>query len=312
MNEPYLLPTEWLPRLERLSLGAGRRVAGILQGKRRSHRLGSSLEFADYRRYTPGDDIRRFDWGVYSRTGKPFIRQFLDEQELMVSIYVDCSKSMDFGQRTGKGSSDGNQVVPSKLQYAKQLAASVGYIALCSYERLQVACYSGSMDSRLPIVRGRGAAHRLFQFLENASVGEVGSLTASFGEPGAVPRLPGMTWIFSDFWHQDEEEEIGTVLSRLMAAGQEVVLVHIVSQEEMNPSFSGDLKLVDSELGTGTDVAITGKILRQYVAEWDKYYTHLSSYAADRGISHVLIPNDTPLEEAVFRILAESRLVVTS
>ncbi|WP_438347405.1 DUF58 domain-containing protein [Paenibacillus sp. FA6] len=311
MNGQYLLPPEWLPRLERLSLGAGRRVAGTLQGKRRSRRLGSSLEFADYRPYSAGDDIRRFDWGVYSRTGKPFIRQFMDEQELMVSVYVDCSKSMDFGERTVKGISGGNNEIPSKLQYAKQLAASIGYIALCSYERVQAACYSSSLDSRLPVLRGRGAVHRLFQFLEDAAVGGEGSLAASLGEPGAIPRLPGMTWIFSDFWLRDGEEEIANALSRLAGAGQEVVLVHIVSQEEMDPSLSGDLRLVDSEIGAGKDVALTGKVLQAYRAEWDKYRNNLSSYAAERGISYVLIPNDMPLQQAVFGILAESGLVKT-
>jgi uncharacterized protein (DUF58 family) len=311
MSGQYLLPPAWLPSLERLSLGAGRRVAGTLQGKRRSRRLGSSLEFADYRSYSAGDDIRRFDWGVYSRTGKPFVRQFMDEQELMVSVYVDCSKSMDFGARTVKGSPEGNNDIPSKLQYAKQLAASIGYIALCSYERLQVTCYSNSLDSRLPVLRGRGAVHRLFQFLEESPVGGEGSLSTCLGEPGAIPRLPGMTWIFSDFWLSDGEEEIGNALSRLAGAGQEVVLVHILSQEEMDPSFTGDLRLVDSEIGTGKDVALTGKVLQAYRAEWAKYHNHLSRYATERGISYVLIPNDMSLQQAVFGILAESGLVTT-
>lgn len=311
MNGQYLLPSDLLPRLERLSLGAGRRVAGTLQGKRRSRRLGSSLEFADYRPYTAGDDIRRFDWGVYSRTGKPFIRQFMDEQELMVSVYIDCSASMDFGARKGKVSSEGNGEIPSKLQYAKQLAASIGYIALCSYERVQATCYSRSLDSRLPVLRGRGAIHRLFQFLDEAPVGGEGSLAASLGEPGAIPRLPGMTWIFSDFWLRDGEEEIGNALSRLAGAGQEVVLVHVLSQEEMDPSYSGDLRLVDSEIGTGKDVALTGKVLQAYRSEWDKYRNNLSSYAAERGISYVLIPNDMPLQQAVFEVLAKSGLVMT-
>lgn len=311
MNGQYLLPSDLLPRLERLSLGAGRRVAGTLQGKRRSRRLGSSLEFADYRPYTAGDDIRRFDWGVYSRTGKPFIRQFMDEQELMVSVYIDCSASMDFGGRKGKVNSQGNGEIPSKLQYAKQLAASIGYIALCSYERVQATCYSRSVDSRLPVLRGRSAIHRLFQFLEETPVGGEGSLAACLGEPGAIPRLPGMTWIFSDFWLRDGEEEIGDALSRLAGAGQEVVLVHVLSQEEMDPSYSGDLRLVDSEIGTGKDVALTGKILKAYRSEWDKYRNNLSSYAAERGISYVLIPNDMPLQQAVFEVLAESGLVMT-
>lgn len=104
MSAEYLLPPDWMVRLERMSLGSAKRVAGTLQGKRRSSRLGSSLEFADYRPYAPGDDIRRFDWGVYARTGKPFVRQFMDEQELMVSLYVDCSASMDFAGGTRAGS----------------------------------------------------------------------------------------------------------------------------------------------------------------------------------------------------------------
>ncbi|HEY2492108.1 MAG TPA: DUF58 domain-containing protein [Paenibacillus sp.] len=311
MNGHDLLSSQLLPRLERLSLGAGRRVAGTLQGKRRSRRLGSSLEFADYRPYSPGDDIRRFDWSVYARTGKPFIRQFMDEQELMVSLYVDCSTSMDFGERKAKANTDGASEVPTKLLYAKQLAASIGYIALCSYERLQAVNYSRSLDSRLPILRGRGAIHRLFQFLEEAPVGGEGSLAACLSEPGAIPRLPGMTWIFSDFWLSEGEEEIGNALSRLAGAGQEVVLVHIVSQEEMNPTLSGDLRLVDSEIGTGKDVSLTGKVLQTYKKEWESYQHFLSSYAAERGISYVLIPNDTPIEEAVFGILAESGLVRT-
>lgn len=112
MSAEYLLPPDWMVRLERMSLGSAKRVAGTLQGKRRSSRLGSSLEFADYRPYAPGDDIRRFDWGVYARTGKPFVRQFMDEQELMVSLYVDCSASMDFAGGPGDGRGMGMKRFP--------------------------------------------------------------------------------------------------------------------------------------------------------------------------------------------------------
>lgn len=90
-----LLPPSLIPRLERLSIASKRRVRGTTQGKRRSGRLGASLEFADYREYAPGDDIRRFDWGVYARTGRPFVRQYWDEQELHVNLYLDVSASMD-------------------------------------------------------------------------------------------------------------------------------------------------------------------------------------------------------------------------
>lgn len=311
MSADYLLPPDWMVRLERMSLGSGKRVAGTLQGKRRSSRLGSSLEFADYRPYAPGDDIRRFDWGVYSRTGKPFVRQFMDEQELMVSLYVDCSASMDFG--TGQSSQNGlmNERVPDKLLYAKKLAASIGYIALCSYERVQAACYSLKLDGRLPVLRGRGAAHRLFQFLQEARPGEEGSLAAALSEPGAMPRLPGMTWIFSDFWLNDGEAELGSMLGRLTGAGQEVVLVQVLSPEEVNPSYSGDLRLLDSELHTGKDVALTHKVLQAYRDELESYQNHLRKFASDRGIAYISISTDMTLQQAVFGVMAESGLVMS-
>lgn len=311
----HLLPPEWLTRLERLSLGARTRVAGTLQGKRRSRRLGSSLEFADYRLYTPGDDVRRFDWGVYSRTGKAFVRQFMDEQELMVSIYVDCSASMN--ARTSASTQDSPQSAGAlekgtegaKWLLARQLAASIGYMALSSYDRLQVACYSRTLDSRLPVLRGKGAAHRLFSHLQQAPTGGDGSLSAALSVPGALPRLPGMTWIFSDFWLEGGEEELSRSLSLLAGAGQETVLVHVLSREELEPRLSGDLRLVDSERMTGKEVAVTGRVLDAYREELENYRQMLARICAERGMTYVLIPADMPLQEAVFGILAGAGLV---
>ncbi|WP_106766686.1 DUF58 domain-containing protein [Paenibacillus faecalis] len=314
----HLLPPEWLTRLERLSLGARTRVAGTLQGKRRSRRLGSSLEFADYRQYTPGDDVRRFDWGVYSRTGKAFVRQFMDEQELMVSIYLDCSASMGTAISASSPESAslseamkaaGSDQGGAKWLLARQLAASIGYMALASYDRLQVACYSRTLDLRLPILRGKGAAHRLFAHLQQAPTGGDGSLAAALSVPGALPRLPGMTWIFSDFWLEGGEEELSRSLSLLSGAGQEAVLVQVLSREELEPRLSGDLRLVDSESRTGKEVAVTGRVLDAYREELNNYRQMLARVCAERGMTYVLIPADMPLQEAVFGVLAGAGLI---
>lgn len=308
----HLLPPEWLPRLDRLTLDAKRRVAGTLQGKRRSRRLGSSLEFADYRVYAPGDDVRRFDWGVYSRTGKAFVRQFMDEQELTVSIFVDCSASMGTAisspmEPVAEDSVEGKG--NKKWLLARQLAASIGYMALSSYDRLQVACYSRSIHARLPIMRGKGSAHRLFSFLQGAETGGEGSLGAALAVPGALPRQPGMTWVFSDFWLEGGEEELFRALSLLSGTGQEVVLVHVLSREELEPKLTGDLRLVDSETMSGKEVALTGKVLEAYKEELERYRTMLSRVCAERGMSYVLIPADMPLTDAMFGVLAGAGLV---
>ncbi|WP_202128550.1 DUF58 domain-containing protein [Paenibacillus dendrobii] len=309
MSPAHLLPPEWMALLDRLSLGSGKRVAGTLQGKRRSSRLGSSLEFADYRSYAPGDDVRRFDWGVYSRTGKPFVRQFMDEQELMVSLYVDCSASMDFGGAPLLDGKPDRNHGENKLLFAKRLAASIGYIALCSYERVGAYCYSDRLEGRLPILRGRASAMRLFQFLQEMPPGAEGSLSSALGDPGAVPRLSGMTWIFSDFWMDEDESSIGSMLSRLAGAGQEVVLVQVLSPEEIHPELSGDLRLVDSESNTGKEVAITGRVLQRYREELEHYQNKLRKITSERGISYVAISSDMTLQEAVFGVLAGSGLV---
>ena len=170
-------------------------------GKRRSRRLGSSLEFADYRVYAPGDDVRRFDWGVYSRTGKAFVRQFMDEQELTVSLFVDCSASMgavmSSSSELSAADPAGTKESPKWL-LARQLAASIGYMALSSYDRLQIACYSRSINARLPIMRGGLGPSPVFVPARGRN-GRRGQFGRSACGSWRTPRQPGMTWVFSDF-----------------------------------------------------------------------------------------------------------------
>lgn len=295
MNQP-LLPPSLLPRLERLSLHSGRQVRGTAQGKRRSGRLGASQEFADYREYTPGDDIRRFDWGVYRRTGRPFVRQYWDEQELMVSLYLDVSDSMDFGDE-------------NKLRYAKKLAAAVGYMALAADDRVAGALFTDAIRKKLPVIRGKASVLRLFRFLEEAGPSGGGNIRTALSTPASLPARPGMAWIFSDLWLEDGVDGLKDALSYLLAAGQDIVLVQIVSPAEIKPAFSGDLRLVDSELGTGKELAISGRVLESYAAEWKDYTGRISAFCMERGIRYVVIPTDLPLEKGIFQTLRTAGLL---
>ncbi|MDN4068543.1 DUF58 domain-containing protein [Paenibacillus vini] len=304
-----LLPPGLLPKLERLSVNSNRRVRGTVQGKRRSGQFGASLEFADYREYTPGDDIRRFDWSVYRRTGRPFVRQYWDEQEMYVSLYLDISASMDFG---GQSTSDQGGITgpENKLQYAKMLAAAIGYMALASEDRVQAALFSAGIEDRLPGIRGKASASRLFSFLQEAAVSGTGDMSRALHTPSSLPVRPGMTWIFSDLWFEGGTEEIKATLSYFLAAGQEIVLVHVVSQDELQPEVSGDLRLVDSELGTGKEVAITGKVLDAYRNELLKYTGEISGYCSERGIRYVQTPTFWPLEKGIFEALRGAGAIV--
>lgn len=287
-----------LSELERMNMSAGRRIKGTLAGKKRSSSLGGSQEFADYRPYSPGDDIRRMDWNVYGRTGRAFIRQYWDEQELHVSLYVDVSRSMAYGESTA-----------NKLPYALRLAASIGYLALSGDDRVSIRLFREQIIKELPSLHGRVSSPKLFQFLGEAiqqlagntppvpkRAAESISMAAPFQAPAAMPRRSGAAWVFTDAMFDRGIEE--TIIS-LIAAGQRVVLVHLLSPDELSPDLSGELKLIDSELGTGKEVAVGHKLLKEYREAVANYQSDLKRICAERGASYVFVNTGIPLEETL-------------
>jgi len=310
-----LLDSQLLARLDMLSIAAKTRIRGTLQGRRRSRGLGSSLEFADYRLYSPGDDTRQLDWNAYGRTGKPFIKLFMDEQELQVHLWLDVSASMGFGGANGVspplsapaagGAATGLQPL-SKLEYAKRLAAAIGYMSLNRFDRVGAASFTDRIESRLAPLRGKGSAPRLFAFLEQCALAGAGDAAAVFGQPGALPGQPGMTWLFSDFMYESGVRE---ALSYLLAARQEVVVVQVLAREEVAPSLSGELKLIDSESGLGKEVAFSDKVLRAYGKAFDRFTGELRAFCFERGIAYVQAVTDMPVDEVLLKELRRSGLL---
>ncbi|ALS27660.1 hypothetical protein IJ21_22630 [Paenibacillus sp. 32O-W] len=293
-----------LYRLERMSLPAKGRFRGTMQGKRRSRAFGSSLEFADYRPYAPGDDIRRIDWNVYGRTGRAFVRQYWDEQELSVCLYIDVSTSMRFGEESGR-----------KLDYALRLAACVGYAALAGDDRVAVRLFADGIVRELPMCRGRGAAHRLFRFLDGALrgdfEGEAGAaggsdLYAAFRHPSALPGRSGQTWLFTDGLHESGLED---TIRALLAAGQDVVYVQLLSPAEIDPQLTGELRLIDSETGTGKEVAIGGSVVASYRQAVRQHCETIRRYCEERGVAYLFADTGRPIADTVLRSFREAGLL---
>lgn len=296
----YLFPDAGLlAKLERLSLAGGSRIKGTLAGKRRSTSLGGSQEFADYRPYAPGDDIRRIDWNVYGRTGKPYLRQYWDEQELHASLYIDVSRSM-----SGFGGDHGN-----KLTSALRLAAAVGYAALCGGDRLTVRTFSGqSMDEGIRLAGGRASSLPLFRYLTGhrpearatsppaSSESEISDLSLPFRLPGRLPRRAGVTWLFTDGWY---EQGIAETLLSLKSAGQHVVFVQLLSREEIDPRLDGELRLIDAELGTGKEVALSSGRLKNYRQALSAYREELRLICANRGIPYAFMDTSQSVSDHV-------------
>ncbi|MDQ0116679.1 DUF58 domain-containing protein [Paenibacillus harenae] len=289
-----------LGRIEQLRIASASKVKGTLAGKRRSVSLGGSQEFADYRPYAPGDDVRRIDWSVYGRTRRAYVRQFWDEQELVVHMYVDVSRSMSFGEQ------DAN-----KLHYALKLAASVGYAALCGDDRVSIKLFNDRVVQELPPVHGRAASPKWFQFIADAmrSSGTYQTsghpspeldLSVPFRAPGTLPHRSGVTWLFTDAMFEEGIEE--TLLS-LQAAKQQVVLCHLLSPSELEPALSGELKLIDSELKTGKDIAVGHRLLSDYRMAVTTYREQLERICAERGATYVFVNTGVSLTETIHHVL---------
>lgn len=297
MRERWLPDPKLMAAMERMTVTAKNRVRGSMQGKRRSKQLGSSLEFADYRLYAPGDDIRRLDWNAYGRTGKPFIKQYMDEQELQVHLFVDVSDSMNF---IGGGSE------VSKLVYAARMAACIGYITLTGLDRVSAKLFSARIENELPLIRGRSAAIQLFDFFHQAAPSGKGDLASALLSSSSMPRSAGVSWVLSDFMFEKGAED---ALAYLQASRQEVVAVQVLSLEELHPSLQGNRRLVDSELRTGKEAAITGRVLREYEQALRAHTERLAALCRERGMHFVQVTTNTPLEHAIGRMLLEQGLL---
>ncbi|MFD2171169.1 DUF58 domain-containing protein [Tumebacillus lipolyticus] len=290
MSDPFLTPA-FLARLERLRLQV-RNMPSHRGGARRSKQLGSSVEFAEYRPYLPGDDLRHLDWRAYARLGRLFLKTFFDERDVLLYLMIDASRSMDFN---------------GKLQQAQQVAAALGYLALAEADRVEALLFADRMLSRSNRLMSKQSANRLFSTLQQAQAlgsGTEGSL--SWLLRSGMPTESGLVVILSDFLFGDGYEE---ALKRLQGAGHSVVVVQILSAEEIDPAYAGDLHLVDSESGKGLDVAVSPYVLKQYREAVATYAQQLGEFCRRRGMHHLLVRAEERLEEVMFGQLLRTGVI---
>ena len=240
-----------LRKLNQLTLVASRVRSGAMKGERRSSRRGSSVEFADYRNYAPGDDLRRLDWNIYARLERPFIKLFEEEEDLAVHILVDGSQSMNWGE--------GEE---NKFNYALRLAAGLGAITLASGDVLSIGLLqSGKVATEFGPSRGQSSLTRLFRFLENLEPGGETDLNRSMRDYSIIPRRAGLVILISDLFAADGYE---AGLRQLMGRGHEAALIHALAPDELDPPLAGDIQLIDIETNHEQDVSLDGGLRELY------------------------------------------------
>lgn len=292
MAEP-LLDQHTIKRLEHLSLVSRKISTGRLKGERRSRRRGTSADFADYRNYVPGDDLRFLDWKIYGRLERMFLKLFMEEEDLRVSIMLDTSRSMGFGD-------------PDKLLYAKRVAAALGYICLSRMDSLTVRAFGDGIVSSFGPKRGKLHAAGYFSFLSGIEASAGTSLLRSFKSHAQAGRGKGMVIIISDFYDFAGYEE---ALKQLFAANCEVLAIHVLSPQEIEPDYRGDIRLQDCEFNNTTDVSMGKNVMELYARTVSAFCNGLKSHVVSRGGCYLLASTRNPFELLVLDVLRRRGMV---
>ncbi|MDP4145360.1 MAG: DUF58 domain-containing protein [Bacillota bacterium] len=289
--EEKIFNGDFFKKLNSINFNVRTRLSGGAQGGRRSRAKGSSVEFSDFREYVPGDDFRRIDWNAYGRFDRLFVKLFMEEKEANFNIFIDSSKSMDFGQ-------------DKKSHMALKIAAALSYIILNNLDRVYI---SSLKDGNLETSRGASGKmlfQRLLKDLSSINFEGGTDLAASIMKRKITCR--GVSIIISDFFDAKAIEE---ALKYLAYKKQEIILVNIFSKEELHPEFEGVVNLIDSETGEELRVSLTPSILKEYKLRLDNFCNNLEALAFKYGAPYIKVSSEEPLEKVILKNFTSKGLV---
>lgn len=283
-----LFDSEFLKRLEYLSLISKRVFRGQLLAQRRTKQLGGGIEFADHREYAQGDDLRYLDWNIYARYGDLLLKRFQEEEDLHVYILLDISPSMNTGN-------------PTKFDYARRVAAALAYIALADLDRVAIHAYANEIAASLPLTRGKDRVLSVLRFLDtlkpSGTSTELGRVVRGF-----VNRAPraGLVIIISDLFDQSGFQA-GVDMLRHRRFEPHVIQLH--TKEEANPQYLGDIELLEVETGTLRKLTITERKLKQYQQLFVEFLTQIDTYCRNYSLSCTRTTVDLPFDQLILRMM---------
>ena len=293
-----LTPGTLRRRLEQFQLPASRRAKSTARGERRSRGRGQSVEFADYRNYTAGDDFRYLDWNLYGRLERLFLKLYEEERELPVRIFLDSSESMTFGE-------------PRKFDFARQIAAAVGWCGALRVRSRKRDSLSRTTSAELAgtgRLAGGARAEIGAELIAKISNSLVAKGTANFNEAlrrGALEaRQAGVAVVLSDFLDPAGYE---AGLTALVGRGFQVNAVQILAPEELSPTTFGDLRLIDAETGALQEVTFGRFRMASYQQMVHNFCQKLRETCQTRGVSFFMAASNTSLEHLLPRPTARRR-----
>jgi uncharacterized protein (DUF58 family) len=279
-----------LAGLSGLDLVAQTVVDGFVAGLHRSPDFGFSQEFAEYRSYNPGDDLRHVDWNVFARTERMYLKRYRGETNCQVSILLDASRSMKFGSHR-----------IDKLEYTRFLAASLAYMAGLQRDAAGLIVFDDEVRNFVPPSTRQGQLARLLHAIDKVQPGVRTNYSRPFAHLREFLHRRGLIVVLSDFWEQPEE--IIKTIAPLRYHGNELVLFHILDPEEIRPKLRDPVLLEDMESGATLEVS-PDYTAHEYPGKIDAHLEDIRTRAQGAGLDYFLIDTSRPLDNALREYLA--------
>lgn len=281
---------EFLQEVELLEILVKNNVAGMFGGNHKSRSFGSSCEFADFREYMPGDDVTKIDWNAFARFDKLYTKQYLDERRLHTAIYIDASRSMDFGKA-------------QKAEQALKIAAIIAYLSIIAMDKVSIFAVRGTQIEDV-VLNMSGKESYL------NSIGKLNDIVfdgdSSLSEailPTKVGFGDGMSVVISDFLTDNDYE---SAIDFMISKKRDVLCVQILSQEELNPKVRGKMHLFDSEdLNKYYRKNINRDIINAYKRALEYVQNRIKDYCSARGADYLLVSDTESVGDIFFEKLTD-------
>jgi len=288
---PSPFTPQFLTQLEILRLRTRKEFLGSHTGSYSSPRRGTSLEFADYRRYTPGDDLRYLDWGIYARTDRLYVKLFREEVDLFAYVFIDASASMGYPSRE------------LKFLPATHVGLALSYVVLANHDHVKLHLLQEQSGSKATqFYRGRRRMTDCVDFATSATPAGALELAPALGDHLKKMRRPGKAILISDFLMPAAAYQPG--LNLLRAFNLDIAAIQILARHEVDPRFpTGSLALVDSENQQEIKYQWNAEARQDYQSKLARHNAELRSFCHQSGIHYSLYVTDRDLSEFVFATL---------
>jgi uncharacterized protein (DUF58 family) len=291
-----LIDSALMAKLDQVDVMSRKIFAGKLQGERRSKKRGVSVEFADYRHYAHGDDLRFVDWNIYARLDKLFLKMFLEEEDLSLILAIDASASMDWGD-------------PSKFIFVQRLAMALGYIGLVNHNRVSLFGFNDRGLEPLTSLRGRRRTKEMGQWILDLEPGGGSGFHDAMRAIALSRQGKGVMVILSDFMFKEGYDK---GLRYLAGGGYDTFCLQVLSPQEVDPGkhgLAGDLRLTDIEDSDTAEITVSAPLLRRYKENLDAYCGKLRDFCVRRDVTHVTIDTNTNLTTLLLEYLRQRGLL---